>query len=172
MRSAGPIGLLVLLIFACGGADDPDAGAWEFKVDSARSAAWLRVVGREGPEGKPRTEAVLLSFDCLPDDAPSTVMTEQSLRQGSTEVRLTLDGGAPRELEAFAGTTPSGGQVVLRVAQDSLLELLRGHRTALLSYEDGAGSSKTSAEFPLEGMETYRGRFLEACGRRPGTTGP
>ena len=170
MKSAG-LTALVALAFACGGADDPDAGAWEFKVDTTRSSAWLRVVGREGPDGKPRTEAVLLSFDCLPNDAPSTIMTEQSLRQGSTEVRLTLDGAAPRELKAFAGTTPSGGQVVLRVAQDSLLELLRRHRTALVSYEDGAGSSKTSAEFALQGLDTSSGRFVEAYRRGAGAEG-
>ena len=163
MRSAGPTALVVLLALACSGADEPDAGAWEFKVDTTRSSTWLRVVGSEGPDGKPRTEAVLLSFDCLPDDAPSTIMTEQSLRQGTTEVRLALDGGAPQALEAFAGTTPSGGQVVLRIPQDSVLQLLRRHQTALVSYEDGAGSSKTSAEFPLQGLETYYERFLEAC---------
>ena len=165
--------LVVAAESGCGGRDKgAGAGAWEFKVDTlesgsggTRQTAWLRVVGQEGPEGKPRDTPVILSFDCLPDDAPSTIMTEQALRQGSAETRLTVDGKPPLELAAFAGTTPSGGQVVLRVPQDSVLGALAGGRRALIEYADGAGSSQTTAEFPIGGLETYRERFLSACRR-------
>jgi hypothetical protein len=94
-------------------------------------------------------------------------MTEQSLRQGSVEARLTVDGNPPVALPGFAGTTPSGGQVVLTVPQDSLLRALTGGRRASLDYGDGAGSSKSTAEFPLPGLETYRDSFVASCGARP-----
>jgi hypothetical protein len=167
--------LAAAVLPGCGRGGDPDTGAWEFKVDTVRSAdggtrqtAWLRVVGREGPEGEPRDRAVILSFDCLPDDAPSTIMTEQALRQGTVDTRLALDGNSARRVAGFAGTTPSGGQVVLQIGQDSLLGLLRGRRLAVFEYADGAGSSRTTAEFPLEGLEAYRERFLRACASRGG----
>ncbi len=164
----------VLLAACAGGADAPDAGAWEFKVDTvrasagggARQTAWLRVVGREGPDGEPRTREVVLSFDCRPEDATSTIMTDQALRQGTTEIRVTLDQDPPVDLPAFAGTTPTSGQVVLTVPQDSVLHLLAGHRVAVFEYADGAGSSRTSAEFPLAGLETHRPPFQQACAER------
>ena len=167
----------VVMLSGCGGSDtEPGAGAWEFKVDTVRSAggkgvhqtSWLRVVGQEGPEGQPRTKPVILSFDCLPDNVASTIMTDQSLRQGSVETRLTVDRNPPLPLPAFAGTTPSGGQVVLTIPQDSLLAVLGGHQRAVIEYADGAGSSRTIAEFPVAGLETYRGRFLAACAERNG----
>ncbi len=143
---------------ACGSAGS-EAGAWQFSVDtagsgaSARRTSWLRVVGQEGAEGEPRTRSVILSFDCLPDDASSRIMTEQALRQGSVETRLTVDGKPPIRIPGFAGTTPSGGQVVLKLPYDSLLSVLRSHQRAVVQYADGAGSSKTTAEFPLPGLE-------------------
>lgn len=166
--------LVAMASSACGRGDEPDAGAWEFKVDTTASGhtAWLRVVGREGPEGEPRSRAVILSFDCLPGEALSTIMTEQALRQGSVETRLTLDGGPPRRLPGFAGTTPTGGQVVLRIRQDSLLRLLTGRRLAVFEYADGAGTSRTTAEFPLEGLEVYRDRLPRACQSRGESAGP
>jgi hypothetical protein len=148
----------------CGG--DDAAGAWEFKVDSAQQSSWLRVVGQEQSEGAARPKAVILSFDCLPDLARSTIMTDQALRQGTAEARLTVDSGTPSRLEAFAGTTPTGGQVVLTMDQDSLLALLQGRQRAVIEYADGAGSSKTRAEFPLAGLETYRDSFTAACPKR------
>ncbi|MBA3893371.1 MAG: hypothetical protein H0X69_06705 [Gemmatimonadales bacterium] len=90
-------------------------------------------------------------------------MTNQVLRQGSVEARLTVDGNPPIRLPGFAGTTPSGGQVVLTIPQDPLLGALSGRQLAILDYTDGAGSSRTTAEFPLPGLETYRGTFLAAC---------
>ena len=161
--------LATALLAVCSGCGDaePDAGAWEFKVDSANPTSWLRVVGQEGAEGEARTRAVILSFDCLPDDASSRIMTDQSLRQGSVASRLTLDADPTHRVPGFAGTTPSGGQVVLTIPQDSLLAMLRGHQRATIEYADGAGSSKTIAEFPLAGLETYRGRFLASCAKRP-----
>jgi hypothetical protein len=157
---------------ACRDADS-GAGAWQFKVDTVRTGgsvhqtSWLRVVGQEGAESEPRTKPVILSFDCLPDDASSRLMTDQALRQGSVETRLTVDGNPPIRVPGFAGTTPSGGQVVLEVPQDSLLAALSGPQRAVFEYADGAGSSKTIAEFPLPGLEIYRGAFLASCaGRR------
>ncbi|HJR50251.1 MAG TPA: serine/threonine-protein kinase [Gemmatimonadales bacterium] len=152
------------------------AGAWQFKVDtipsqdgrSARQRSFLRVVGREGPEGQPRAKPVILSFDCVPDQASSTIMTDQALRQGSVEAKVTVDGGAPRRLPGFAGTTPSGGQVVLTARQDSLLAALSGHERVVVDYADGAGSSHTTAEFPLAGLEKLRESFLAACAKRGG----
>ena len=162
---------------ACGDRDAASrSGAWEFKVDTIRSKAdmavrqtsWLRVVGKEGPEGEPRTAAVILSFDCRPDDASSTIMTDQALRQGSVETRLTVDDEPPRTIPGFAGTTPTSGQVVLTIPQDSVLAILSGHQRAVIEYADGAGSSKTVAEFPVAGLERYRGPFLTACAERGG----
>ena len=158
------------------GTGDAEAGAWELRVDtvqaggtgSARRTAWLRVVGQEGATGEARTTPVILSFDCRPDQASVTVMTRQALRQGTAEARLTLDQRPPLELPAFAGTTESGGQVVLTIPQDSLLELLARHQRAVVEYADGAGSSRTTAEFPLAGLATRRAVFLTACQRRGG----
>jgi hypothetical protein len=167
--------LAAALLTICSGCGDADseAGAWEFKVDTVSSAggsghptSWLRVVGQEGAEGEPRTRPVILSFDCLPDDASSRIMTDQSLRQGSVESRLTLDADPPLGAPGFAGTTPSGGQVVLTIPQDSLLAMFGGHQRAIIEYADGAGSSKTTAEFPLAGLETYRDSFLTSCAER------
>jgi hypothetical protein len=168
---SGALGALV----ACGARDTTlREGAWQFKVDTVlaqgdggvRQRSFLRVVGQEGPEGEPRTKPVILSFDCRPEQASSTVMTDQALRQGSVEVMLTVDGGPPIELPGFAGTTTSGGQVVLTVPQDSLLAALSGHERAVIDYADGAGSSHSSAEFPLAGLEKFRESFMAACVQR------
>jgi hypothetical protein len=162
-RARGPILSALALAAACG----PDAGSgtetWEFKVDTARRTAWLRAVGKEGPRDEAPTKAVILSFDCLPGQRTVTVMTEQALRQGSTEARVRLDANRPRRIPAFAGTTASSGQVVLTMSQDSMLTLLTGHQRATIEYADGAGSSRTTAEFPIAGLEKYRGPFLRAC---------
>ena len=152
------------------------SGAWQYKVDTVpsqdaggvRQRSFLRVVGQEGPEGQPRTKPVILSFDCLPGQASSTIMTDQALRQGSVEAKVTVDGESPLQLPGFAGTTPSGGQVVLTVRQDSLLAALSGRKRAVVEYADGAGSSHTTAEFPLTGLEKFREMFLAACGKRDG----
>ncbi|MCI0411145.1 MAG: hypothetical protein L0191_21695 [Acidobacteria bacterium] len=165
----------ILVLAACG---DRDAGsgsdAWQFNVDTIRSeidgsvrqTSWLRTVGKEGPEDAARTKAVILSFDCLPGNASSTIMTDQALRQGSVETRLRVDTNPPRLIPGFAGTTPTSGQVVLTISQDSLLAILDGHQRAIIEYSDGAGSSRTVAEFPVAGLEQYRGSFLAACAER------
>ena len=177
MRRALQVLLLLSLGSGCRDrAADARAGAWQLHVDTvpaaggsgSRQTSYLRVIGQEGPEGEPRTKPVILSFDCRLDDASSTIMTDQALRQGSVETRLTLDGSPPRPLPAFAGTTPSGGQVVLMAPQDSLLSALSSHARAVIEYADGAGSSRTTAEFPLTGLENYRGTFLAACAERGG----
>jgi hypothetical protein len=164
----------IVLVAACGGPDaGSGVGAWEFNVDTARSetdssvreTSWLRTIGKERPEGAAGARAVILSFDCFGDNAISTIMTDQALRQGSVETRLTVDADSARRIPGFAGTTASGGQVVLTIPQDSMLVLLSGHRRALIEYVDGAGSSRTIAEFPLAGLEKYRGPFLAACAR-------
>jgi hypothetical protein len=164
----------VALLVGCGGRESQAAGAWQFKVDTVRSAggvrqtSWLRVVGQEGPEGEARTRSVILSFDCLPDNAGSTIMTDQVLRQGSVKATLRVDDGPPLRVPGFAGTTESSGQVVLTIPQDSLLAALSGHQRVLVEYADGAGSSRTTAEFPVAGVETYRDQFLTACAGRRG----
>jgi hypothetical protein len=163
------------LVLACTGRGHGSDG-WEFRVDTVpseskggtRSDTWLRAVGKEGPRGAPQTEAVILSFDCLPGHPISTIMTNQALRQGSVEVQLKLDGNPPRRLPGFTGTTPTGGQLVLTIPQDSVLQLLSGHQRATIEYADGAGSSKTTAVFPVTGLEKYRAEFLAACSRRGG----
>lgn len=160
---------------ACTGGDR-GSGVWEFSADTARSdsdggnrsATWLRTVGREGPQGVPQSDAVILSFDCLPGHTGSTIMTEQALRQGSVEVQLKLDADPPHRIPGFAGTTPTGGQLVLTIPQDSVLALLSGHQRATIEYVDGAGSSKTTAVFPVAGLEKYREPFLAACASRGG----
>ena len=133
-----------------------------------RSTTWLRAVGQEGPPGEPQTKAVILSFDCLPGHTSSAIMTDQALRQGTVEVQLTLDGNPPRRLTGFAGTTPSGGQLVLTVPQDSVLALVSGHQRATIEYGDGAGSSKTTAVFSVVGLEKFRAPFLAACAKDGG----
>jgi hypothetical protein len=164
----------LVLVAACGGRDaGSGAGNWQFKVDTTRSGtdssvretSSLRVIGQERPEGAAETKAVVLSFDCFRDNAISTIMTDQALRQGTAEARLTLDAGKPRRIPGFAGTTPSGGQLVLTILQDSMLALLSRHQRASIEYVDGAGSSKTVAEFPLAGLEKYRAPFRAACGK-------
>jgi hypothetical protein len=91
-------------------------------------------------------------------------MTDQALRQGSTDARLQIDASRPRRIPGFAGTTSSSGQVVLTISQDSILTLLTGHQKATFEYADGAGSSHTIAEFPIAGLEKYRESFLGSCG--------
>lgn len=166
-------GLLALaIVAACSGKHSAAGeGEWELGADSVRSEGEagvrevprLRVVGKEGPLGAPQTDAVVLSFDCLPGHPISTIMTNQSLRQGSVDVTLTLDDGKPHELPGFAGTTPSGGQLVFTTSQDSMLALLRGHQRATIEYSDGAGSSKSTAVFSVAGLEKYRAQFQAAC---------
>ena len=93
-------------------------------------------------------------------------MTGQALRQGSVETRLQVDADPPRRIPGFAGTTASGGQVVLTIPQDSVLAILSGRQRAVIEYADGAGSSRTTAEFPIAGLEKYREPFLAACAKR------
>jgi hypothetical protein len=58
--------------------------------------------------------------------------------------------------------------VVLTIPQESVLALLDGRQRALIEYADGAGSSRTTAEFPLTGLEKYREPFSAACAERGG----
>jgi hypothetical protein len=164
----------IVLVVACGGRDaGSGTDAWQFKVDTTRSetdgsvheTSSLRTIGKERPEGAAGTNAVILSFDCLGDNAISTILTDQALRQGSVQTRLAVDANSPRRIPGFAGTTPSGGQVVLTIPQDSMLVLLSGHQRARIEYADGAGSSKTIAEFPVAGLEKHRGPFSAACAK-------
>ena len=167
------VGLAGPLLAACGGRD---AGDWTMRVDTlrtgadpnARVAASLRTNGKEGPDGAAPTHDVVLSLDCFGDNATVAIMTDQALRQGSTDVRLRVDRARPRKIKGFAGTTSTGGKVLLTIAQDSLLTWLNGHRRGVVSYADGAGSYKTTAEFPIVGLERHRASFLAACGKRGG----
>lgn len=165
----------IVLVAACGGRDGGSGtGAWQFNVDTIRSetdgsvrqTSWLRAVGEEGSEGAAQTDAVILSFDCFRGNTSSTIMTDQALRQGSVETRLKVDADPPRRIPGFAGTTASGGQVVLTIPQDSVLALLSGHQRVAIEYTDGAGSSRTIAVFPVEGLEKFREPFLAACAKR------
>jgi hypothetical protein len=171
------LGLAGLLLAACGGRDT--GGDWTMRVDTVRAgaepgtrvAASLRSNGKEGPEGAAPTHDVVLSFDCFGENATVTIMTDQALRQGSTEVRLRVDSAPARTIKGFAGTTSTGGKVLLTIAQDSLLAWLNGHRRAIVNYADGAGSYKTTAEFPIGGLERHRASFLLACGTRTRNSG-
>lgn len=172
------VSALALLGACTGEPERVGEGVWDFNVDSAPSGAggdagptaWLRAVGKEGPEGKPQNEDVVLSFDCRADHTGTTMFTEQALRQGSVEVQLTLDAEPPRTIPGFAGTTPSGGQVVLTIPLDSVLALLSGHQRASVDYADGAGSSRTTAVFTVTGLERHREPFLAVCAGRGGAT--
>jgi hypothetical protein len=164
----------VVSMAACGGRDaGSGSGGWQFKTDTIvpgtdsgrRETSSLRVMGQERAEGAAETKAAVLSFDCFKDNALSTIMTDQALRQGTAEARLTLDAGKPRRIPGFAGTTPSGGQLVLTIPQDSMLALLSRHQHASIEYVDGAGSSRTVAEFALAGLEKYRSQFRAACAK-------
>jgi len=172
-RIAGSaVALAGLLLAACG--HRGTSGDWTMRVDTVRAGAepgtrltaWLRTNGKEGSEGAAPTHAVVLSFDCFGDNATVAIMTDQALRQGSTKVRLSVDSGTPRTIKGFAGTTSTGGKVLLTIAQDSLLAWLNGHRRAIVNYADGAGSYKTTAEFPVGGLERHRASFLAACAKR------
>ena len=165
----------IVLVAACGGRDGGSGtGAWQFNVDTIRSetdgsvrqTSWLKAVGEEGPEGAAQTDAVILSFDCFRGNTSSTIMTDQALRQGGVETRLKVDADPPRRIPGFAGTTASGGQVVLTIPQDSMLALLSGHQRVAIEYADGAGSSRTIAVFPVAGLEKFREPFLAACAKR------
>jgi hypothetical protein len=166
------VALAALLVAACGGRDA--SGDWTMHVDTVRAGAgsgtqftaWLRTDGKEGPEGEAPTHDVVLSLDCFRDNATVAIMTNQALRQGSTDVRLSVDSAPPRKLKGFAGTTSTGGKVLLTIGQDSLVKLLTGHRRASVSYADGAGSYKTTAEFPVGGLENHSAAFLAACAKR------
>jgi hypothetical protein len=164
------LAVLGLILAACGGREA--GGDWTVRVDTARAGggvqvtASLRTDGKEGPEGQAPTHPVVLSLDCFGDNATVAIMTDQALRQGSTDVRLSLDSARPRTLKGFAGTTSTGGKVLLTIAQDSLLALLDGHRHATVSYADGAGSYQTTAEFPIGGLERHQASFRAACGKR------
>jgi hypothetical protein len=169
-RNGWLVGLVAAVALgACGVGKTGGEGAWEFHVDGggtgAAPAAWLRAIGKEGPPGEPQTASAILSLDCRSDHTGATILTEQALRQGSVELELTLDTAEPRRLPAFAGTTPTGGQVVLTLPLDSVVALLSGHRQATIEYADGAGSSRTTAVFPIAGLETHRERFLAGCDR-------
>jgi len=161
-----------MLLAACGGREA--GGDWTMRVDTVRAdgshgtrlTAWLRATGKEGPEGEARTHAVVLSFDCFRDDATVAIMTDQALRQGSTDVGLTVDSAPPRKIKGFAGTTSTGGKVLLTIPQDRLIAWLSGHGRALVDYADGAGSYKTTAEFPIGGLEKQSASFLTACAKR------
>lgn len=172
VRAVFASAVMVAAFGGCG--EDAKAGPWEFKVDSipspadggTRMTSWLRTVGKEGAEGEARTKGVILSFDCFKGTASSTVMTEQALRQGSVETRLKLDADSVQVIPGFAGTTASGGQVVMTIPQDSMLALLSGRQLAIIEYADGAGSSRTVAEFPVVGLERHRAAFQAACAKR------
>jgi hypothetical protein len=158
------------LLSACGGRGGRAEGPWELKVDSAGAGptASLRSVGQEGPRGEAQKGPSVLSLDCRPDHTGATILTAQSLRQGSVEVEMTLDAERPRRIPGFAGTTESGGQLVLTISLDSALALLAGHQRAAVDYEDGAGSSRTTAVFPIGGLEARRAEFVAACDRSGG----
>ena len=171
-RALFALGLAGLLLpAACGGRDTD--GDWTLRVDTVppgaepgtRSTASLRTDGKEGSDSA-GARAVVLSFDCFGDNRMVAIMTDQALRQGSTEVRLSVDSAPPRTIKGFAGTTNTGGKVLLTIAQDSLLAWLDGHRRAIVHYADGAGSYKTTAEFPVGGLEQHRASFLAACAKR------
>ena len=170
MRIQSMMTLAAVALTACGGRGKTE-GPWEFKIDSstgAKPAPSLRSVGQEGPRGEPQKKPVVLSLDCRADHTGATILTQQSLRQGSVEAELTLDTDKPRRIPGFAGTTGSSGQLVLTISLDSVLALLAGHQRATVDYEDGAGSSKTTAAFPVAGLDARRAEFLAACDRSGG----
>jgi hypothetical protein len=168
--------LLAGVLAACHSGDRNAGGDWTLRVDTARAGAEggagttasLRTNGKEGPDGEAPTHEVVLSLDCFGDNATVGIMTDQALRQGSAEVRMSVDSAPARKVKAFAGTTETGGKVLLTIGQDSLLRWLSGHRQATVHYADGAGSSKTTASFPIAGIERHRAAFLAACGSRAG----
>jgi len=163
--------VLTLAALAACNHDGKTAGPWAFKVDStaaAKPAASLRSVGQEGPRGEPQKNPVVLSLDCRSDHTGATILTQQSLRQGSVDAELTLDADKARRIPGFAGTAGNSGQLVVTIALDSVLALLAGHQRATIEYEDGAGSSKTTAVFPIAGLEARRAEFTAACDRSGG----
>src|SRR3954454_22234223 len=170
MQRYSPAVVMLAALAACGDRGRAQ-GPWEFKIDSAagaRPAASLRSVGTEGLRGEPRKNAVVLSLDCRTDHTGATILTQQSLRQGSVDAELRLDGGPPRRVPGLAAATGTSGQLLLTVSLDSLLALLAGHQQATVDYEDGAGSSRTTAVFPVAGLEARRTEFIAACDRSGG----
>jgi hypothetical protein len=170
MQRYSPAVVMLAALAACGDRGRAQ-GPWEFKIDSAagaRPAASLRSVGTEGPRGEPEKNAVVLSLDCRADHTGATILTRQSLRQGSVEAELKLDKGPARRVPGFAGTTGTSGQLVLTVSLDSVLALLAGHQRATVNYEDGASSSRTTAVFPVAGLEARQAEFIAACDRSGG----
>lgn len=162
-----------LLLGACGGRDKGGGSDWTMRADTVhaggtagtRVTAALRTSGKEGPEGEAPTRPVVLSLDCFGGNATVAIMTDQALRQGSTDLRLSVDSAPPLAIKGFAGTTATGGKVLLMISQERALTWFKGHRRATVHYADGAGSYKTTAEFPVAGIEKHRAAFLAACGK-------
>ena len=96
---------------------------------------------------------------------PKALIKGEPGQVDSNATRLSDDA---RRIPGFAGTTGTTGQLVLTVSLDSVLGLLAGHRRATVDYEDGAGSSKTTAVFPIDGLESGRAEFVAACDRSGG----
>ena len=131
------------------------------------AAGLLVAYGDEGPNSPTRAEVGRCSwFRQIRDPDVALGGADQALPQGSTDVRMSVDSAPPRTIKGFAGTTSTGGKVLLTIAQDSFLAWLNGHRHASVTYADGAGSYKTTAEFPIGGIEQHRVSFLAACGKR------
>src|SRR3954453_15640203 len=115
MQRYSPAVVMLAALAACGDRGRAQ-GPWEFKIDSAagaRPAASLRSVGTEGPRGEPEKNAVVLSLDCRADHTGATILTRQSLRQGSVEAELKLDKGPARRVPGFPGPKGTSRPLVL-----------------------------------------------------------
>ena len=74
---------------------------------------------------------------------------------------------SPSQILVAAWEILLDGSLLTRASQ-TLLAALSGHQRAVVDYSDGAGSSHTTAEFPLPGLEKLRQPFLAACAKRGG----
>ena len=162
-----------LLASGCGGCE-ADSGrypeGWTFSVDTLRSemdadvrvTTSLAVIGREGPEGAPRTRPAVLRLFCERGAVGVTISTDQHLPDKLIKSRIKLDSLPPYTVEGFAGY----GMVSVGSPPGPFLDSLRGHDRLLIEYTDGTGGARTISEFAIAGADSYRVSFLKACAER------
>ena len=113
--------------------------------------------GKEGQEGQLRSTGVMLWLTCDAGQRTLSLMTDQRMEQGLTQVRVKLDSSPPVTMSAFRG---SG--TVLFDQSSSPIDSLMGHGHVLFEYAPEQ-ASKTIAEFDLRGLDTMRRKLDPLC---------
>jgi hypothetical protein len=159
-------------VIACGssGGDRELGGMWHLVADTVRSdidgrvryTATVTGFGREGPEGKPRTAAVMLMLSCGEGPPGLSLSTDQRLGQGVIDARVRADSVPAFTTPGFAGSS-SRSSLVLFTDMKGLLDKLAGRRRALVEYSDPATSRKTIAECDVTPLDSLRRQYDAVC---------